>query len=112
MNLQSRIWTCLLFLISMQASSQESDSQEAGSIADTETQFLFINMLEFLGEFETEDGKWVSPEILGDDVFADLDTIDGGTFNGEIYDGEIYDGETSRTSNNEQGLLSTPGNED
>ena len=91
----------------MQASSQESDSQEAGSIADTETQFLFINMLEFLGEFETEDGKWVSPEILGDDVFADLDTIDGGTF-----DGEIYDGETSRTSNNEQGLLSTPGNED
>ena len=42
-------------------------------MADAESQFLFINMLEFLAEFETEDGEWISPDILADDVFTDLD---------------------------------------
>ena len=42
-------------------------------MADAESQFLFINMLEFLAEYETEDGEWISPDILADDVFTDLD---------------------------------------
>jgi len=42
-------------------------------MADAESQFLFINMLEFLAEFETEEGEWISPDILADDVFIDLD---------------------------------------
>lgn len=83
----------------MQATSQESDSQETGTIADVESQFLFINMLEFLGEFETEDGEWINPEILGDDVFADLDN-------------DTIDNETGRNTNSEQRALSLPANED
>ena len=71
MNLQSRSLLCLLSFITLQAYAQESDN---GSLADTESQFLFINMLEFLGEFETEEGEWINPELLGNDVFADLDS--------------------------------------
>ncbi len=57
----------------MQAFSQPSTEQESGAMADAESQFLFINMLEFLAEFETEEGEWISPDILADDVFIDLD---------------------------------------
>jgi len=71
MNLQSRTLLCLLSFITLQAYAQESDN---GSLADTESQYLFINMLEFLGEFETQEGEWINPELLGNDVFADLDS--------------------------------------
>jgi len=57
----------------VQAFSQPSTEQEGGAMADAESQFLFINMLEFLAEFETEEGEWISPDILADDVFIDLD---------------------------------------
>jgi len=73
MNLQSRIIFCLLAVSSVQAFSQPSTEQEGGAMADAESQFLFINMLEFLAEFETEEGEWISPDILADDVFIDLD---------------------------------------
>lgn len=73
MNLQSRIIFCLLAVSPVQAFSQSSTEQESGAMADAESQFLFINMLEFLAEFETEDGEWISPDILADDVFTDLD---------------------------------------
>jgi len=78
MNYRSRIMLCLLSALSVQANSQDADDREGGTIAETESRFLFINMLEFLGEFETEDGEWVSPELLGNEAFADLDTINAG----------------------------------
>ena len=64
---------CLLSSMSAQAYSQETGDLNSNPVADAESQFLFINMLEFLGEFETESGEWVSPDILGNDAFADLD---------------------------------------
>jgi hypothetical protein len=73
MNLQSRIIFCLLAVSPVQVFSQASSEQETGAIADAESQFLFINMLEFLAEFETEDGEWISPDVLANDVFTDLD---------------------------------------
>ena len=73
MNLQSRIIFCLLAVSPVQVFSQASSEQETGAIADAESQFLFINMLEFLAEFETEDGEWISPDVLANEVFTDLD---------------------------------------
>ena len=73
MNLRSRIILCLLSVFTIQAYSQESVEASAGAIADAESQFLFINMLEFLAEFETDEGEWISPEILGNEAFIDLD---------------------------------------
>lgn len=72
MKYRSSLLLCLMAALSAQANSQPG-AEEPGSIAETEAQFLFINMLEFLGEFETEDGEWISPDMLGDDVFAILD---------------------------------------
>lgn len=77
MKPQSSHLLALLVLVSMQAASQDAGEGEAGEIAETESRFLFINMLEFLGEFETEEGGWISPDILGNEAFADLDR-DGG----------------------------------
>lgn len=77
MNLRFRSLLCLLSLLSLQAHGQESGGQETGDIAESESRFLFINMLEFLGEFETKEGDWISPGILADDTFADLDSGDG-----------------------------------
>lgn len=62
--------TCLP-LLSVQALGQET--VDAGAVADAESRFLFINMLEFLGEFETAEGDWVNPAILDDAAFVDLD---------------------------------------
>ncbi|MFQ5660442.1 MAG: hypothetical protein ACE5GZ_08440 [Gammaproteobacteria bacterium] len=31
-----------------------------------------VDLLEFLGEWETADGKWVDPDDFGDDVYAGL----------------------------------------
>ncbi len=73
MNLQSRIIFCWLVVCPLEVFGQSSSDQEAGAIADAESAFLFINMLEFLAEFETEEGEWISPEILGNEVFTDLD---------------------------------------
>lgn len=75
MNLQSRIILCLLAVCPVQVFGQSSSDQDAGAIADAESAFLFINMLEFLAEFETEEGEWISPEILGNEVFTDLDDV-------------------------------------
>ena len=73
MNLRSRVILCLLSVFATQAYSQESGEPNTGAIADAESQFLFINMLEFLAEFETDEGEWISPEILGNEAFIDLD---------------------------------------
>ena len=35
-------------------------------------------MLEFLAEFETDEGEWISPEILGNEAFIDLDGSESG----------------------------------
>jgi hypothetical protein len=75
MKYRSRALLCLLSSLSLQANCQESGTIDPESIADVESQFLFINMLEFLGEFELENGEWISPEILSNEVFSDLDTL-------------------------------------
>ena len=71
----SSLLLCLLVVVHVQVRGQGSaqliDEADEGAIADTG--FPFINMLEFLGEFETEQGDWVSPDILENDAFADLD---------------------------------------
>jgi hypothetical protein len=66
---------CLLSSMSAQVYSQVEDDLNSNPVAEAESQFLFINMLEFLGEFETDAGEWVSPDILGNDAFADLDAV-------------------------------------
>jgi hypothetical protein len=73
MKYQFRFLLCLLSTLSAQVNSQESGVPDSNAVAEAESRFLFINMLEFLGEFETETGEWVNPEILGNDVFSDLD---------------------------------------
>ena len=78
MKLRSRIILCLLSVITTQAHSQESGEQNTGAIADAESQFLFINMLEFLAEFETDEGEWISPDILSNEAFIDLDRDESG----------------------------------
>ena len=78
MNLRSRIILCLLSVFTSQAYSQESGDQNTGAIADAESQFLFINMLEFLAEFETDEGEWISPDILANEAFVDLDGDESG----------------------------------
>jgi len=91
------LFFCLLSSLSSQAFSQEDGDLNSSPVDEAESRFLFINMLEFLGEFETEAGEWVSPDILGNETFADLD---GGTGN---------DGVNSR---GESAVMSTTGNED
>lgn len=73
MSLRSRIILCLLSFFTAQAQSQESAEQNTGAIEDAEANFLFINMIEFLAEFETSDGEWISPDILSNEAFNDLD---------------------------------------
>jgi hypothetical protein len=75
MKYRSRALLCQLSSFSLQAYCQDSGTGEAGSIADVESQFLFINMLEFLGEFELENGEWISPETLSNEVFSDIDAV-------------------------------------
>ena len=75
MKYRSRALLCLLSSFSLQAYCQDSGTGEAGSIADVESQFLFINMLEFLGEFELENGEWIGPETLSNEVFSDMNTV-------------------------------------
>ncbi len=63
----------LLASLSVPALAQSQEEVDSSPVADAESQFLFINMLEFLGEFETEAGDWISPDILANEVFSDLD---------------------------------------
>lgn len=72
---------CLASSMSAQVYSQESGAPDSSAVAEAESRFLFINMLEFLGEFETDTGEWVSPDILGNDVFSDLDAGDNDSGN-------------------------------
>lgn len=71
MKLPSSVMACL-FAMASSAQAQEAGENDA-SVAEAESRFLFINMLEFLGEFETSEGEWISPDILADEAFTDLD---------------------------------------
>lgn len=64
---------CLLSTMSSQLHAQQQEDLNSSPVVDAESQFLFINMLEFLGEFETGSGEWISPDILANEAFADLD---------------------------------------
>jgi hypothetical protein len=55
----------ILFSPLLQAETQEDD--EAPS----------LELLEFLGEWETSDGEWIDPEELEDDDFAKLMSLTG-----------------------------------
>lgn len=78
-----KIMLCLLSSMSAPGYSQEQGNGNSSPVADAEAEFLFINMIEFLGEFETDTGEWISPDILGNDAFADLDAGNGDTGNRE-----------------------------
>ncbi len=78
MNLRCRTILCLLSVFTSQGYSQVSGDQNTGAIADAESQYLFINMLEFLAEFETHEGEWISPDILANEAFVDLDGDESG----------------------------------
>ncbi len=88
---------CLLLSLSSQAFSQVDGDLNSNPVDEAEARFLFINMLEFLGEFETEEGEWISPDILGNEAFADLD---GSTGNDRV------------NSGGGSAVMSTTGNED
>ncbi len=47
------------------AAEETSDSQEAPLLPD-------IELLEFLGSFQTDNGEWIEPESLLSDEFEDL----------------------------------------
>ena len=75
MKYRSRVLLGLLSSLSLQANCQESETIDPESIVEAVSQFPFINMLEFLGEFELENGEWIIPEILSSEVFSDLNTV-------------------------------------
>jgi len=95
MKRQSRALGFLL-LMSIQALGQETGDRTDTAVADAESRYLFINMLEFLGEFETGDGEWISPDILDDEAFSDLDSRE--TINGR----QDSDGSNRSNSNAER----------
>lgn len=75
MNHRFRILLAPLVILSMHSYSQEEDKSEERS----ETEESIVELLEFLGEFETESGDWVSPFDLLQDRHTELDkpkTID------------------------------------
>jgi len=47
-------------------------------VSNSESEFLFIDMLEFLGEFETQVSECINPELHGTDALADLDSVADG----------------------------------
>jgi hypothetical protein len=49
--------------LTVQAQPATADEEAARPPPDTESAGL-VSLLEFLGEFTTEDGEWVDPEIL------------------------------------------------
>jgi hypothetical protein len=56
----------MIFMLPMQALPQDDDLP-----TDAETDL--IGLFEFLGEFETVNGDWISPEDLVQDVYTELD---------------------------------------
>ena len=44
----------------------------AGTVDDESGQAPSMALLEFLGEWETEEGEWIDPELLEDEDFANL----------------------------------------
>jgi hypothetical protein len=64
----------MVWMLAMASAAQAQKAVETGTgVVEAESRFLFINMLEFLGEFETSTGEWISPDILADEAFTDLD---------------------------------------
>lgn len=60
---------CLLLSLSSQAFSQVDGDLNSNPVDEAEARFLFINMLEFLGEFETEESgsapiSWATKPLL------------------------------------------------
>lgn len=47
-------------------------------MSNSESEFLFIDMQEFLGEFETQVSECINPELHGTDALADLDSLADG----------------------------------
>ncbi len=79
MNRRSRFLLCLLALVSVQCHGQEAAGEGNDVVSDAESRFLFINFLEFLGEFETEDGDWINPDLLDDEALMVLDDQQDGS---------------------------------
>lgn len=92
MKHRSSFILCLLASLSVQGYGQESGNADGSDVSEAESRFLFINLLEFLGEFETEDGEWISPDTLEDDVFTALDSQNNGN--------NTVDGRTGGSSGN------------
>lgn len=73
MNHRFRILLASLVILSMHSYSQEEDKSEEKTEEKSETEESIVELLEFLGEFETESGDWVSPFDLLQDRHTELD---------------------------------------
>lgn len=53
--------------------TETASSEAEGFVEPTGSEEDFINLLEFIGEFETKDGEWLSPNMFLGDNFNQLD---------------------------------------
>ena len=62
---KARLWSTVLLLglVSAPALAQEPD-QVRQAIPPEEAEMPSLELLEFLGDWETEDGEWIDPEEL------------------------------------------------
>ena len=64
-------WTALL-LLALAFNSQAASAAENDSSADAVPLIPDLELLEFLGSFQTEDGEYINPETMLGDEFLDL----------------------------------------
>jgi hypothetical protein len=67
---KARLWSTVLLLglLSSPALAQEPDQNRE---ATEEMEMPSLELLEFLGDWETEDGEWIDPEELEQIVVTD-----------------------------------------
>lgn len=66
MTQRFNIRAAIVFLLMLAARAIPAQNE----LARAEEDMLLVQMLEFLGEFTTENGDWVDPAILADDRVA------------------------------------------
>jgi len=77
MGLQSRFWPRLGHLLvmtlcsacSVNVAAQQADTEESGPTTSDSTSFMLL--LEFIGEFTDEQGEWIDPIELEQELSAE-----------------------------------------